>query len=131
MFWDGVYFGLTLCLLFVLLVQYVFFPFLNKRKGIPTTYSLDEANQRRRQAAELLYNKYGIVVHQYWMPTETMLNDLGIQDRTAELYWAINAFDGKCFVLTDKQGQQWGRMIPLIDIKKRTRQGKLRIVSKR
>ena len=128
MFWNGVYFGLTLCLLFVLLIQYVIFPFLDKRKDIRTTYSLDEANQRRRQAAELLYNKYGIVVHQYNMPTETMLNDLSIQDRTAELYWAINAFDGKGFVFTDKQGKQWGRMMPLMDIKKHNRQGKLRIV---
>lgn len=128
MFWNGVYFGLTLCLLFVLLIQYVISPFLDKRKDIRTTYSLDEANQRRRQAAELLYNKYGIVVHQYNMPTETMLNDLSIQDRTAELYWAINAFDGKCFVFTDKQGKQWGRMMPLMDIKKHNRQGKLRIV---
>lgn len=128
MFWNGVYLGLTLCLLFVLLVQYAIFPFLNKRKGIPTTYSLDEVNQRRRQAAELLYNKYGIVVYEYWTPTETMLNDLGIQDRPAELYWAINAFDGKCFVFADKQGQQWGRMMPLKDIKKHTLQDKLRIV---
>lgn len=128
MFWNSVYLGITLCLLFVLLVQFVIFPFLNKRKVIREPYSLDEMNQRRRQAAQLLYTKYGIVVHQYYMQTETMLNDLGIQDRTEELYWAINAFDGKCFVFTDKQGKQWGRMMPLMDIKKHNRQGKLRIV---
>lgn len=132
LFYNGVMTGIVSSLLGLVVYKLIGFLFEQYRvkKGLfrQQAYSLEERYQRRKQASALL-DKYGIVVHQYWMPTLTMLNDLGISKPTPELYWAIHEFEGECFVLTDKKGRQWGGMIPLYEAKEQSKKcRKLRMV---
>lgn len=118
-FLNGIYIGIFFSILSFFICKMVgkiFYKYRIKKGLIHTvSFSLEEKRQRRKDAVKLL-NSQGIFIYRYWMPITTMLNDLGIDNPTSELYWAISEFDGECFVFADKKGNQWGGLVPLSEL---------------